>query len=181
MGLGYVAGFSRTNRNVGKLTFNRILTVFCVAITMALVGFPEAVKAQSYRFNTVQIQGNQRVESATIITFAGIQRGKTVSAAALNDGYQRILGSGLFETVELVPRGGTLVIRVTEFPTINIISFEGNKRIKDEPLSGFINSESRRVFDPTTAENDAAIIAAAYSEQGRVAAVVTPVLSSRSL
>ncbi len=147
---------------------------------MALAGFPKAAEAQTYRFNSVQIQGNQRIESATIINYAGIQRGKAISAGALNDGYQRILDSGLFESVELVPRGRTLLIRVNEFPTINIISFEGNKRIKDEPLSGFIESSPRRVFSPTTAEKDAAIIAQAYSEQGRVAAVVTPRIIRRS-
>jgi len=103
-----------------------------------------------------------------------------VSAGALNDAYQRILDSGVFETVDLDPRGSTLVIKVAEYPTINIINFEGNKRIKDEALSGFIESSPRRVFNPAAAERDAAIIAQAYSQQGRVAAVVTPRIIRRS-
>ena len=71
----------------------------------------DLAQAQSYSFNTVQVDGNQRIEAGTILSYAGIARGQTVSAAELNDAYQRILGSGLFEEVSLEPRGGTLVIR----------------------------------------------------------------------
>ena len=48
--------------------------------------------------------------------YAGISRGQTCQRGALNDAYQRIVASGLFETVELVPQGNTLVIRVSGIP-----------------------------------------------------------------
>jgi outer membrane protein insertion porin family len=137
-------------------------------------------QAQSYSFSTVQIDGNQRIETGTILSYAGIAQGQTVSAAELNDAYQRILASGLFEQVSLEPRGGTLVISVTEFPTINQINFEGNRRLKTEALETVIQSESRRVFNPTTAERDAAAIADAYSQAGRLAATVNPRIIRRS-
>ena len=140
----------------------------------------DMAQAQSYSFNTVQVDGNQRIEAGTILSFAGIARGQTVSAAELNDAYQRILASGLFEDVTLEPRGGTLVINVTEFPTINQISFEGNRRLKTEALETVIQSQSRRVFNPTTAERDAAAIADAYSQAGRLAATVNPRIIRRS-
>ena len=61
-----------------------------------------------------------------------------------------------------------------------MISFEGNRRLKDDALSQAINSQSRRVFSPTTAENDAIAIAEAYAAQGRIAARVTPRIIRRS-
>jgi outer membrane protein insertion porin family len=137
-------------------------------------------QAQSYSFSTVQVDGNQRIEAGTILSYAGIARGQTVSAAQLNDAYQRILASGLFEQVSLEPRGGTLVISVTEFPTINRISFEGNSRLKTEALETVIQSQSRRVFNPTTAERDAAAIADTYAQAGRLAATVNPRIIRRS-
>ena len=136
--------------------------------------------AQSYRFDSVQIDGNQRIEAGTILSYAGIARGETVSAGQLNDAYQRILASGLFEEVTLEPRGGTLVIGVTEFPTINRISFEGNRRLNNEALEAIIQSQSRRVFNPTIAERDAASIADAYAQSGRLAATVNPRIIRRS-
>ncbi|MCB2133556.1 MAG: outer membrane protein assembly factor BamA, partial [Rhodobacteraceae bacterium] len=145
-----------------------------VAISLAFSALPVSVQAQDYSFSGVTIEGNDRIEAATILKFAGIAKGKAVSAAELNDAYQRISQSGLFETVELVPSGNQLIIRVVEYPTINVVNFEGNRRLEDEELAALIKSQSRRVFSPAQAESDAAAIAKAYSEQGRLAARVEP-------
>jgi outer membrane protein insertion porin family len=130
--------------------------------------------AQEYSFSTVVVEGNQSIETATIVSYAGIGRGQVVTAAALNDAYQRIVNSGLFESVALEPQGNTLVIRVVEYPMINVINFEGNKRLKDEDLAEIVGSESRRVYSPSQAEEDAAAIAEVYRVQGRIAATVDP-------
>nr|WP_317054650.1 FtsQ-type POTRA domain-containing protein [Roseovarius sp. W115] len=105
--------------------------------------------AQSFRFSSVSVEGNQRIEAATIASQAGIEAGQTISAGELNAAAQRIRASGLFETVEVEPRGNTLVIRVVEFPTINAVAIEGNKRLSDENLLGFIETEPSQVFSPT--------------------------------
>ncbi len=152
----------------------RYSAAFFLLIATAFMVLPQNAAAQNYRFNSVSIEGNQRIEAGTILTYAGIARGQTVSAAQLNDAYQRILGSGLFETVEIEPRGASLLIKVTEFPTINRINFEGNRRIKDEALQSFIESKPRHIFSATKAERDAATIADAYTENGRLAARVNP-------
>jgi outer membrane protein insertion porin family len=125
------------------------------------------------------IEGNDRVDAATILSYAGISRGEEVSAAVLNDAYQRIANSGLFETVELMPQGSTLLIRVQEYPIVNVINIEGNKRLKDEQLAELIQSASRRVYSPSLAESDAAAIAEAYRVAGRMAATVTPKMIRR--
>ncbi len=141
---------------------------------------PGRAQAQSFTFNTVRVEGNQRIESATIVTYAGIAKGKAITAGELNDAYQRVLDSGVFETVEFTPSGATLIIKVTEYPTINLINFEGNRRIEDDILSGLIESASRRAFNPGQAARDAAIIAQAYAQQGRISATVTPRIIRRS-
>ena len=145
---------------------------FCLLITTAWIAPAGQVSAQQYQFNTVQIEGNQRIGDSAILSQAGIARGQAVSAGQLNDAYQRLNNSGLFETVSITPQGNTLKITVVELPTINRISFEGNKRIKDEALTAVIGSTSRRVFNPATAEKDANSIDEAYSNDGRLAARV---------
>ncbi|MFN3994465.1 MAG: outer membrane protein assembly factor BamA [Tabrizicola flagellatus] len=142
--------------------------------------FLQPAFAQVYSFSNVTIEGNERVDAATILNYAGIRRGQEVSAGALNDAYQRILNSNLFETVELVPQGSTLVIRVKEYPIVNVISIEGNKRLKDEKLAELIKSQPRRVYSPAQAEADAAAIAEAYRVGGRLAATVTAKIIRRS-
>ncbi|MFV0335475.1 MAG: outer membrane protein assembly factor BamA [Tropicimonas sp.] len=141
---------------------------------------PQVAMAQSYSFSRVDIQGNNRVDSSTIANYAGIESGRPVSAARLNDAYQAISGTGLFESVEIEPRGNTLVIKVQEYPTINVIAFEGNRRINDENLGTIVKSQSRRIYSPSAAEADAAAIAEAYRQSGRIAASVTPKIIRRS-
>lgn len=138
-----------------------------------LLPAPEAI-SQQYQFNTVVIEGNQRIGDSAILSRAGIRRGGTVTGGQLNDAYQNLLASGLFETVTIEPRGGTLVISVVELPTLNRVTFEGNRRIKDEVLAEIVTSDDRRVFNPDLAEQDAAAISDAYSNEGRLSARVQP-------
>ncbi len=151
-----------------------------IVVTMAFVALPHTAQAQTYTFNSVQIEGNQRVDPSAILTFGGIARGETVSAARLNQAYQNIIGTGLFESVDVIPQGSRLIIRVVELPTVNRVTFEGNRRIKDEDLALIVQTQSRRVFDASIAEADAAAITQAYSQRGRLAARVQPRIIRRS-
>ncbi len=168
-------------RSVRTWSRARLLaTVVFIGAATASQPFLQPAFAQAFSFSNVEIEGNERVDAATILNYAGIKRGEEVSAAGLNDAYQRILNSNLFETVELVPQGSTLLIRVQEFPIVNVISIEGNKRLKDEKLAELIKSQPRRVYSPVLAESDAAAIAEAYRVSGRLAASVTPKIIRRN-
>ncbi len=174
---------AQNDKKIQRLS--EVVQAVCLSMALGLGAgtvavIPQAAYAQSYAFSSVDIQGNQRVEAGTILSYAGIARGQQVSAGQLNDAYQRILGSGLFESVDLIPQGNTLVIRVVEFPTVNRIAFEGNRRIKDEDLAPIIQSQTRRVFNPRVAEQDAQAISEAYVVQGRIAARVSPKVIRRS-
>ncbi|MEM9968986.1 MAG: POTRA domain-containing protein, partial [Pseudomonadota bacterium] len=127
------------------------------------LSFTPPAAAQDFRFDTVVINGNERIGDAAILRRMGISRGEVITGGRLNDGVQNLQNSGLFETVEVEPRGGTLVVTVVELPTLNRIRFEGNRRIDDETLSAVVQLQERRVFNPTLAEEDAAAIAQAYA------------------
>lgn len=138
------------------------------------------VWAQSIQVSSVEIEGNQRIEDATILNYLRLKRGERTSAAKLNDALQRLQRSGLFETVDIVPAGNRLVVTVKEYPTINRVNIEGNKRLKDDDLLPLLQSKSRRVYSPATAEADAALLAEGYNQAGRIAASVTPRIIARS-
>lgn len=161
----------------------RILRASALAILISTTAgyetFLMSAQAQDYAFSQVVIEGNQRVDDATILAFAGIGRDQTLTAGALNDAYQRLVAAGLFETVELVPQGGTLLIRVQEFPMLNVVDFEGNERLKDETLAEAIVSKSRLVYSPAQAEADAETLTELYRARGRIAATVEPKIIRR--
>ncbi len=150
-----------------------------VFVLVALIA-GQAALAQSFAFSQVQVEGNARIETSTILSIAGISRGETVSAGQLNDAAQAIRASGQFESVDVVPQGSTLIIRVVEFPTINRINFEGNRRLSDAELGAVISSQERRVYSPSLAEADVAAITALYANEGRVGATISPSIIRRS-
>jgi len=167
---------------IGAAIFGRggqIAAILTLLVTV-LFAMPGGAEAQTYRFSSFDVQGTQRVDPNTVLTFAAIPRNEDVTAGELNDARQRVQNSTLFETVEVVPRGAVLVFIVQEYPTINRISIEGNRRLDDEELLPVLSSEPRRVYSPSVAEADAAVIAEAYQLQGRLAATVTPVIIRRS-
>ncbi len=175
-GVGIFCGVNKTANNI----LWRTLTFLFLFSAMSFVAAPQTAHAQNFTINSFQVEGNRRIETSTIISRTGIEPGQTVTAGQLNDAYQRLLDSGVFETVELTPRGSILVIEVQEYPTINQISIEGNRRVKDNVLMDAISSQPRRVFTPQVAEADADLIADIYSAQGRVAATVIPRIIRRS-
>ena len=158
----------------------RLALVFFLAFSASLVLATPPASAQTYRFSSVRVQGNQYVDSSTIETYAGIVPGRAMSASDLNAAYQNVLSSGLFESVEFLPRGNRLVIKVVEFPVINRVNIEGNSRINDETALAMLKSKPRLVFSPATAEADAARLTEAYRAQGRLSATVTPRIIRRS-
>ncbi|MEM1267133.1 MAG: outer membrane protein assembly factor BamA [Pseudomonadota bacterium] len=145
-----------------------ILSLILITLT------PEPTAAQSARFNRIDVAGNQRIDADTIRVFAGIEPGETVSPAEINAAVQRLFETQLFEDVQITPRAGVLLITVVENPTINIINFEGNRRLDDELLRAIISLQPRRAYSRAAAERDAQSIIDAYAQQGRLAAEVTP-------
>ncbi|UWR20887.1 outer membrane protein assembly factor BamA [Sulfitobacter sp. S190] len=164
---------STIQRGVGALGLSLL-------VSTAWIAYPEPALAQQYSFNTVEIEGNTRIGDSAILSQAGIARGQTITAGQLNDAFQRLNNSGLFESVAIEPQGSRLKITVVELPTINRIRFEGNRRIKDDALGTVISSAERRVFNPAQAEKDANAIAEAYAADGRLAARVQPRIIRRN-
>lgn len=154
-----------------------VFTLFFLVIFAVL---STAAWAQNFRFSKIDIQGNNRIESGTILARAGIERNQGYTAAQLNDAYQALVDSGLFESVEISPSGSRLSITVVERPTINRITFEGNARINTSDLSVLLGSQQGRVFNPSQVEEDTDAITQAYGDKGRIAATVTPKIIRRS-
>jgi outer membrane protein insertion porin family len=154
------------------------LMVSCLLSVSSFAGVTSA-EAQSYRFSTIEIDGNVRVDDSTILSVARIGTGQSVSAGQISTAYGNLSASGLFETVELEPRGSRLVIRVKEFPVIGIVNFEGNRRIDDDVLAESVEVRAGRVLSPAQVEADARAIAEVYAERGRTAAEVTPQILPR--
>ena len=165
-------------RNTGWRRFLLALALVFGGLTVLPIML--MAQSQTYTFSAVKVTGNANVDAATVLAYAKIPQGTALTQGSLNDVYQRIVASGLFETVQLVPSGGTLTIKVTEFPVLNLVDIQGNKRVKDDVLTPLLQSKSAHVYSPALAEADAAAIAAYYFQNGSQAATVDPKIIRRA-
>jgi outer membrane protein insertion porin family len=143
-------------------------------VLVCILAFAPMAQAQNFQFRTIEVSGNQRIPDASVLRTAELSAGQSFTGGQVNDALQRLQNSGLFQTVEFTTRGQSLVIIVQEFSVINRVVFEGNARLNDDQLETVIQSTPRQSYSPSVAEQDAARIAQAYFDSGRLNASVTP-------
>jgi outer membrane protein insertion porin family len=144
------------------------------ALTM-LVGLALPVsQAEAAVANRIVVEGNQRVDDATVAAYVLIQPGESYSAEQVDESLKGLFETGLFADVQIQQRGGDLVVTVVENPVINEIAFEGNKRFKDDQLATVVQSEARGVFTRAKVQGDVQRILELYRRGGRFQASVTP-------
>jgi len=143
-----------------------------VAATMGTVLASSAATAQTA--SSIAVQGNQRVEAATIRSYFRTGASGRLDQGAINDGLKALIETGLFQDVKINHAGGRLVVSVVENPVINRVAFEGNKKVKDEQLAAEVQSKSRGTLSRPMVQADALRITEIYRRSGRYDVRVDP-------
>jgi outer membrane protein insertion porin family len=154
--------------------------IFLGITSVSISVIPTQAIAQSASISSIEIEGNRRIATSTILTLASLAPGQTYTGGQINAAVQRLNNSGFFKSVDFDISGSRVKIVVDEKPTINRIAFEGNKKLKDDDLRALISSQPRQTFSAALAEKDAQELAAAYSTGGRISAQATPKIIERS-
>jgi len=93
----------------------------------------------SIGIDSILITGNKRIESEAILAVIETNKGEELDPDKLDTDLRTIYRMGFFTDVSIAtedaPRGKIVIFRVIEKPSITKISFEGNKKVKDEDLS----------------------------------------------
>ena len=135
---------------------------------------PSTVSANAFKLTSVSVEGNNRISRDAIFNYSELKLASIVSNEDLSRAYKNIISSELFESVEFSQSGGNLKIFVQEYPTVNSVSFEGNKRFTDEKLEPLITIKPRFVFTPFALESDLTSLKSFYKNAGRLGARIEP-------
>lgn len=127
----------------------------------------------------IEIIGNQRVETPTIMSYIDIKPGDQISEAKIEEVLKNLFATGLFADVLIERVGSRLVIKVVENKIINRIAFEGNERLKDEMLQSEIGLRPREVYTPARVQEAAQKIRDMYRLSGRYGAKIEPKIIER--
>jgi outer membrane protein insertion porin family len=145
-----------------------------------VVCFFQIAHAQEFKISSLMIEGNRRIEAATIQSFSGIEEDSVLSVGEVNDAIQLVRDSELFESVSAEFNGSTLILNVVEFPTVNVVAFEGNKLLDQSQLKNLVRTSPRRIYSASQVSDDTSAITAAYANRGHISASVEPRIIRRT-
>ncbi|TMJ39999.1 MAG: outer membrane protein assembly factor BamA, partial [Alphaproteobacteria bacterium] len=147
--------------------------VLCFALpVIAPPAFVEAAQAQTV--GRIIVEGNQRIESETVLSYMQIGPGDPFDSEKINESLKILFQTGLFSDVRIFRRGGNLVVVVEENPMINRVNFEGNSEVKDKDLEKEVELKERTMFTRAKVQSDVQRIIAVYRRSGYYSARVEP-------
>lgn len=124
--------------------------------------------------NRIIVQGNERIEQSTVLSYLPIQQGEPVDAAKIDTALKALFRTDLFADVRIDFVNGDLVVNVVENPIINRVIFEGNKGLKEDKLRGEVSVRPRGIFTRARVQQDVQRIIELYRRSGRISAQVEP-------
>ena len=133
-----------------------------------------AAAAQERMIESVQVEGNERIEADTVRSYLSVGPGDAFDSDAVNESLKSLFASGLFADVAIRQEGNVLIVSVLENPIINRVVFEGNETIEDEELEAEIQLRPRAVYTRPRVQSDLQRLTEIYRRSGRFAATIEP-------
>lgn len=150
-----------------------ILSLICLSVISEAADEP--------KITMVEVQGNRRIEAATILAKIKTREGNIFSPAQIKEDIKTLYQLGHFEDVQVRSEGfesGLKVIfSVKEKPLIREVSFEGNDALTVEKLKEGMTLLPRTAFNMQLIQENAEKIRLKYQDEGYYEAVVVPVIS----
>nr|WP_164931339.1 outer membrane protein assembly factor BamA [Erythrobacter sp. HKB08] len=136
---------------------------------------PEAAPAPRQDIvRSLSVQGAQRLEPETIVSYIRLRSGDVYTQAAADQAIKDLYATELFSNASVRNENGNVIIEVTENPVVNRIILEGNKRLKADKILPEIKLAPRQIFTRSKVRADTQRIIELYKRQGRFAASVEP-------
>ena len=124
-------------------------------------------KAHAELVEKINVIGNERITSETIIVFGDIKKAQNYEAEDINILIKKLYDTTFFSNIVIELKDGVLNIQVKENPIINSIIFKGikDKKYKDA-LSDYLGLKEKSSFIKNAVKHDVKIIRDFYRAQG---------------
>jgi len=123
---------------------------------------------------SIVVEGNQRIERDTILSYMTAKQGQHYNPATVDQSLKILFATGLFADINIRFDEGKLIVSVVENPIINRVAYEGNSAIKEEDLNNEVQLKPRTIYTRAKVQADVTRIIELYRRGGRFAATVEP-------
>ena len=154
---------------ITSLFFSGLL-LFSLAISQSINSADE-----KWLVEDIRISGLQRVSAGSIFNVLPLAVGDNVDSYDLQNAAKVVFKTGQFDDIQVGRDGNTLILSITERPSIASIELDGNKAIKTEDLIKGLNEaglSQGQVFKRSILNGLAQEIQRQYVSQGRYGALV---------
>ena len=151
-------------------------------LTLIVLAFP--VKAiDSFVIEDIQVEGLQRVAPGAVFVALPVRVGDEMNDQVSAQAIQALFATGFFDDVRLYRDENTLIVSVVERPTISTVTFDGNKKLKDEVIENALRVAGLNagdVFNPELLEQFTDELKKGYFEVGHFSVEIFPSVSPLS-
>jgi outer membrane protein insertion porin family len=153
-----------------------IAVILAMALAIAASGQAAAAGAaiSDGAVPAIGISGNRHTGADMIRSYFHPAPDGRLGATELDAALKQLYATGLFKDVKISRPGGRVLVTVVENPTIGVISFEGNKKIKDADLTKAIQSKANGPLSREFVQSDVVNIIALYRQHGYYDVHVAP-------
>ena len=141
---------------------------------LVVPGLAVAQQAQGGVVQRILVQGNERIEQSTVVSYLPVSPGEPVDSAKIDLALKALFRTDLFSDVKIDFQNGDLIVTVVENPIINRVIFEGNSGLKEDKLRDEVTVRPRGIFTRAKVQGDVQRIVELYRRSGRISATVTP-------
>lgn len=165
-------------RLLNSSSAKRLCGTLAVLVVAMLVTSSAALGAQAEtlgRVTAIEVQGNVRIDSETIISKMSIKIGDQLVEKAVQESFAAIDSLGWFADLgaNTVPYlgGVKLIVMVREFPVISRITISGNKLIPTQELSRLMSTKANAQLNSNQLRSDLESMGKHYQEKGYWASI----------
>lgn len=139
-------------------------------VLLAVVSSSTLVYAEGDKLVEIRIQGNRRIESASILNVIKTHAGETIDEEKTDADIRAIYKLGHFQDVQALKeesdKGIVLVYSVQEKAIVREILFEGNKELSTEKLKEAFELRQNSVFSAKDLARSVAKVKKMYGDEG---------------
>lgn len=146
----------------------RILPLF-VALFVVIVALAALVPTSLHAGDVVRgvvVEGAHRIEVDTVRSHVELSEGERFDAGKIRKSIKSLFDTGFFKDVAINRQGDQLVVRVSENPMINEITFEGNDAFSKEELEKLVLVKPSTIYNRAKTERDLAALRQGYRIKG---------------
>jgi outer membrane protein insertion porin family len=136
-------------------------------------------QATTIRVASIDVIGTKTATPAVVIASSGLSAGMEATQEDFSDAVKQLWSLGLFSDVKILsdretPDGVFLIITVEEYPRLDQVVLEGNKKIKSKEIDEALNLHTGQALTPYLVYESQRIIQKLYYEDGYLLAEIEP-------